>query len=97
MTENKKLNKDYYYVYFMVMFRINTRPKNKLKLSWNEAIKLCQTVDATLPIIRSKQHQEEILSFLSSVFIPSPITVLFINLTTSPNSEEVGDIACTAK
>ena len=85
MTKYKNLNKDYYYMYYM------TRPGSKVKLSWNEAMTFCETFGGTLPIIRSKQHQEEILSFLASKFSPPPIIVLFIGLTTSHYSQEVRD------
>ena len=68
-----------------------TNHNSKLKLSWNEAMTFCETFGGTLPIIRSKEHQEEILSFLSSKISTPPIIVLFIGLTTLIYHEQVRD------
>ena len=88
---------EHYYVYLMPqtfwsLFSNNTKQNNKQTISWNEAFELCQSVNGTLPIVRSKQQQDEILSYLSSRHSPSPIFILFIGLTTSPHNEKVSNL-----
>ena len=89
-----KIITEHYYVYIMpqtlwALFSENRKLKKKLTISWNEAFELCRSVNGTLPILRSKQQQDEILSFLSSQHSPPPIFTLFIGLTTSPHNEKV--------
>ena len=88
---------EHYYVYIMpqtiwALFSDNRTLKKKLTISWDEAFELCQSVNGTLPIIRSKQQQEAILSLLSSEYSPPPILLLFIGLTTSPHNEKVSTV-----
>ena len=84
LTENRVVT-EHYYVYIM---------PTKQTLSWNQAIKWCQCVGGTLPIIRSKQQQEEILRFFPSLYTPPPFIIMFIGLKTSLYAGEVRGAPC---
>ena len=74
----KNLKTKHYYVYLLRPF--NFSEATHARGAWNEASDLCKSAGGSLPIIRDKEDQEEIMSMLTlSRYIP-PIEVLFIGL-----------------
>ena len=83
----KKVVATHHYVYLEAFSLFSGN--RSLKITWNQASKLCQDMNGTLPILRSKEQQDEIISLLSSHQTPPPIMVLFIGLTFSNQSKMV--------
>ena len=91
----KKVVGEHYYVYLLnsaVNPFASSFTKPQSNLSWNEACKMCLSVNGTLPILRSKDQQDEILSLLSSSFTPPTIMIMYIGLFASHNPHEVRNI-----
>ena len=87
--ENKFVS-THHYIYVEKFGLLSSR--RKIKISWNEASKLCQDMNGTLPVLRSKEQQDEIISILSSANTPPPIMVMFIGMTFSLHSKMVRNI-----
>ena len=49
-------------------------------------------MNSTLPVLRSKEQQDEIISILSSANAPPPILAMFIGMTFSLHSKMVRNI-----
>ena len=80
----------HHYIYVEKFSLLSSR--RKIKISWNEASKLCQDMNGTLPVLRSKEQQDEIISMLSSEYTPPPVMVMFIGLTFSLHGKVVRNI-----
>ena len=87
--ENKFVS-THHYIYVEKFGLLSSR--RKIKISWNEASKLCQDMNGTLPVLRSKEQQDEIISILSSANTPPPIMVMFIGMSFSFHSKMVRNI-----
>ena len=87
--ENKLISTHHYiYVEKFGLFSSHRRTK----ISWNQASKLCRDMNGTLPVLRSKEQQDEIISLLSSYHTPPPIMAMFIGMTFSLHSKMVRNI-----
>ena len=53
---------------------------------------MCSSVNGTLPILRSKDQQDEIMSHLSSSFTPPTIMIMYVGLSASHNPHKVRNI-----
>ena len=92
--ENKMVGQ-HYYVYLLnpaVNPFASSFTKPQSNLSWNEASKVCLSVNGTLPVLRSKDQQDEIMSHLSSSFTPPTIMIMYVGLSVSHNPHKVRNI-----
>ena len=62
-----------------------------LNISWNQASELCEKINGTLPIVRSKKQQDEIMAILTSRATPPPIVLLFIGLASASHQGKVNN------
>ena len=91
-----KMNKVYQYYYVAYQFRyVNISYLDRAKIfdergfdlqdtkklgSWNEATNMCKSKGGYLPIIRSKEEQDELMRYMNLVEYTPTVNILYIGL-----------------